>query len=370
MKSSMHSMMNGYGSGAVPVAQLKADRAAAAQRSSSGTAKLSFLTNSVRQFHASSPRNEQLNMRDRRQERISTQAAPRADNLILSSTAIGRGVFDGSRVLDADPLAVAFKRHDPRMVRIKEGPPRPENYALSSGDVGDVRRAEMPAQPHQANPDIARRNPMVSLQRQRRKAAHLDALRQRHKVKDHDAHGHKLKPWQHDAANAREAERHYEQGGSLLPVEMATKKLFSTHVVKVKRRQGRGGGGGGGGGGGEGGGGGRGGVVAVLTDRSSIASTCTDTTIGGGVVHPLRTPRGVVKGWDRDNAVADMQASKLFNVPGLHDFFKPELPTSRSDKSTSRSDKSTSRSARRTARSQAGATNRSARQLLSQLSQL
>ena len=66
-----------------------------------------------------------------------------------------------------------------------------------------------------------------------------------------------------------------------------------------------------------------------MTHRS-FATTCTHTTIGGGVEHPLRTPKGVNKYWDRDDAVADMEASKAYVVPGLHTFFKPELETERS----------------------------------------
>ena len=54
------------------------------------------------------------------------------------------------------------------------------------------------------------------------------------------------------------------------------------------------------------------------------------TTVGGGVVHPLRTPKGVDKYWNKDDAVAAMEAGKSYRVPGLHEFFCPELETERS----------------------------------------
>ena len=66
------------------------------------------------------------------------------------------------------------------------------------------------------------------------------------------------------------------------------------------------------------------------------------------MLHPLRTPNGITKYWNKDDAVATMEAGKGFKVPGIHEFFRPELETERS---TARSSaRSTARSARSTAR--------------------
>ena len=193
---------------------------------------------------------------------------------MLSSTAIGRGLYDPTtyQTLLPDPMAASFKRQDARMMRIKgNAPPRPENYMLTSGDLGDVRRAERPSQPHQEDPGIRRRDPMVAVKRERRKAAHVAHLRRHDKVKLHDSTGWKLKPWEADPAAARDAERRFiskEGESGEAGLSFATEKIFA-------KPQG--------------------------TGRASLASTCTNTTIGGGVVHPLRTPKGVTKPWDRDD---------------------------------------------------------------------
>ena len=151
MKGSMHKMINGYGAGAVPLRQLEAD--GAAERGSSSR----FDTNYTRQFvaHADNP-----SMHDHRRHR-NTQKYPREANLTLSSTALGRltGPFKGTLGLGQDPLASSFQRADPRMKRIREGGPRPENYGLSSGDVGNWRKAERPSQQHQEDPRIRQKDP-------------------------------------------------------------------------------------------------------------------------------------------------------------------------------------------------------------------
>ena len=280
MKGSMHKMINGYGAGAVPLRQLEAD--GAAERGSSSR----FDTNYTRQFvaHADNP-----SMHDHRRHR-NTQKYPREANLTLSSTALGRltGPFKGTLGLGQDPLASSFQRADPRMKRIREGGPRPENYGLSSGDVGNWRKAERPSQQHQEDPRIRQKDPVRELRNSRRKAAHEHQRSKQHRIREHAAKDWKQRPAEMQARSARSDLRE-------------SKTKMQEHV----------------------------GGGASMTHRS-FATTCTHTTIGGGVEHPLRTPKGVNKYWDRDDAVADMEASKAYVVPGLHTFFKPELETERS----------------------------------------
>ena len=72
-------------------------------------------------------------------------------------------------------------------MRIREGGPRAENYGLTSGDLGNWRRAERPSQPHQEDPRIRANDPVRQKRNARRKAAHLHRQHRQHITREHHA---------------------------------------------------------------------------------------------------------------------------------------------------------------------------------------
>jgi len=136
---SMHRSLDGYGSGALAVDMLKADKTA------HRVFKDEFRTTSSANFNATM---ENSNAGDRRRARLARRT-PRRDNLKTSTGDIGS--FDSARkdLFTPDTRLMRVSKKSGKSLSSEFTEPRPENWFLSSADYGSLRAGERAQQPHQ-----------------------------------------------------------------------------------------------------------------------------------------------------------------------------------------------------------------------------
>jgi hypothetical protein len=254
----MHKFMNGYGFGSQPIDLLEADRM------SHHAIKDDFSTSKQRDFNAEAelPNYHDRNIsRQRGRETCPSGRGvqPRRSNNTLTSSSHSKKAED-------DPFKMTFHRADSRAMRVGLSTYMPsgssgafrssraENFHLTSGDYSSIRKAERPSQPHQESP-------MFKLL---------------------DPHAKKRKEARAQVREARESRK-----GRSADTGRQHKAVYNNGRYEGDTAH-----------------------MDGSTDTSRTAMSMGNSK--GRTRHPLSTPHGVEKFWDRDDAVNDMEIAKRY----------------------------------------------------------
>jgi hypothetical protein len=142
MSGSMHNPRDGYGFGALQMTHLISDK------NSHKKYTPSWETNNAKSFTAVA---ENPLMRDHRQHRLKSSVQPPRKHEMSMTSAGSVGSFDSGRkeFFEQSQTVNRYAKKIGKSLSAPEKGGRGENFFLSSGDYGALRRAERCSQPHQ-----------------------------------------------------------------------------------------------------------------------------------------------------------------------------------------------------------------------------